>query len=132
MRLLLALTLLIATLNAEHIRWQHGFDEALFMAKELNKDILFLLLKKDDSKEVFNKVFGDEEVVKLVNDRFVSVVAFYEDRYSYPVELFYTYDFPTLFLVSSKDESFLTKPLSGDFSKDEVLKVVTPRRLELR
>jgi len=50
------------------------------------------------------------------------VVAFFEDKNSYPIELFYTQAFPSLFFVSSKDESYLQKPLRGHFTKDDVLK----------
>ncbi|MFA5455090.1 MAG: hypothetical protein WC272_07215 [Sulfurimonas sp.] len=52
----------------------------------------------------------------------IAVVAFFEHKNSYPIELFYTQSFPTLFFVSSKDELYLKEPLRGSFTKDDVLK----------
>ena len=35
----------------------------------------------------------------------------YEGRLTYPIELFYSTTFPTLFFVDSKNESFLREPI---------------------
>jgi hypothetical protein len=37
----------------------------------------------------------------------------YEGRESYPIEMFYSRSFPTLFFVDSQTERFLSEPLCG-------------------
>jgi len=116
--------MIAATLFSDHIRWQNDFDAALFKAKAQKKEILLLVLKKEcaECKKIFVEVFNDKEVQEEVNRKYIAVVAFFEDKNSYPIELFYTQAFPSLFFVSSKDESYLQKPLRGHFTKDDVLK----------
>lgn len=124
MKILFVLFITTAALFSEHIRWQSDFDKALFEAKKAKKELLLLVLKKEcaECREVFVEVFSDEEVQEEVNRKYIAVVAFFEHKNSYPIELFYTQAFPTLFFVSSKDESYLQKPLRGSFNKDDVLK----------
>jgi len=124
MKILFFLFITAAALFSEHIRWQNDFDKALFEAKKTKKEILLLVLKKEcaECREVFVEAFGDKEVQKKVNKKYIAVVAFFEHKNSYPIELFYTQAFPTLFFVSSKDESYLQKPLRGYFTKEELLK----------
>lgn len=112
-----------SALFSEHIRWQNNFDAALFQAKKEKKEILLLVLRKEcaDSRKIFVELFNDKEVQEKVNRKYIAVVAFFEHENSYPVELFYTQSFPTLFFVSSRDESYLQKPLRGFFTKDDVL-----------
>lgn len=110
-------------LFSEQIRWHNDFDKVLFKAKEEKKEIMLLVLKKEcaECKEVFVEVFNDKEVQEKVNRKYIAVVAFFEHENSYPVELFYTQSFPTIFFVSSRDESYLQKPLRGYFTKDDIL-----------
>lgn len=119
--------LFIATvLYAEHIRWSNDFEKSLLEAKQTNKDILLLVLKKESlrSKTVFSDIFIKEDVQKAVNKKYIPIAVFFEDKNSYPIELFYTQIFPALFFVSSKDESYLHKPLSGNFTKEELLEAL--------
>lgn len=108
-------------LSAEHISWRGDFDKALFDAKKEQKNIIFLLLKKESSKNILVDIFSNQNVIKKVNTRYIAIIGYYEDKHSYPIELFYTQTFPTIFFVSYKDESFLSNPLSGDFSIDDLL-----------
>lgn len=123
MKIFLVLFLMAAALFSEQIRWHNDFDKALFKAKEEKKEIMLLVLKKEcaECKKVFVEVFNDKEVQEKVNRKYIAVVAFFEHENSYPVELFYTQSFPTIFFVSSRDESYLQKPLRGYFTKDDIL-----------
>jgi len=49
--------------------------------------------------------------VDALNEKYVAVIVTYEGRLTYPIELFYSTTFPTLFFVDSKDESFLREPI---------------------
>ncbi|MDT8339737.1 MAG: thioredoxin family protein [Sulfurimonas sp.] len=124
MKIFFALFITVAALFSDHIRWQNDFDAALFKAKAQKKELLLLVLKKEcaASKKIFVEVFSDKEVQKEVNRKYIAVVVFFEYENSYPIELFYTQTFPTLFFVSSRDESYLQKPLRGYFTKEDVLK----------
>ena len=51
--------------------------------------------------------------VAAVNQGFVAVIVNFEAPNSYPVELFYTQDFPALFFIDPKDESLVSSPLNG-------------------
>lgn len=123
MKTLFALLIAASALFCEHIRWQNDFDKALFEAKKAKKEILLLVLKKECEacKSVLSEVFGDKEVQKALNGRYVPVAVFYENKNSYPIELFYTQEFPTLFFVSYKDESYLRKPIRGNITKERLL-----------
>jgi len=123
MKLIFIFLFFTSLMFAEHIKWQNDFDKTLMEAKKEEKDILLLVLKREckECKSVFTDIFMDKEVTKIVNDKYMSVVVFFEAKDSYPVELFYTQVFPTLFFVSSKDESYLQKPLRGYFTKDTLL-----------
>lgn len=123
MKILLFLFLSIS-LFAKHIEWRANFDEALFEAKSLNKDIMLLVLKKDSSRSIFSNIFIDKTVENLINAKYIGVVAFFEDKNSYPIELFYTQDLPALFFVSSQDESFLYQPLTGKFTKEDITRLL--------
>jgi len=123
-KIFLALLIAVITLFSQNIQWQNDFDKALFKAKVEKKEIMLLVLKKECTacKKIFVDVFSDKEVQKEVNKKYIAVVVFFEYTNSYPVELFYTQVFPTLFFASSKDESYLQTPLKGYFTKDDFFK----------
>ncbi|MCD6211772.1 MAG: thioredoxin family protein, partial [Sulfurovum sp.] len=49
-----------------------------------------------------------------VNSKMVPVIVTYEGVLSYPIEMYYTTIFPTLFFVDSERELFLHEPLYGE------------------
>jgi len=110
----------------EHIRWQNDYEKSLIEAKKVKKDILLLVLKKEcvKCKSIFIDVFNKDDIQKSVNEKYIPVVVFFEDKNSYPIELFYAQTFPALFFVSSKDESFLQKPLFESFTEEELLQTL--------
>lgn len=123
MKIFLLLIIVGIVAFAEHIRWQGNYDEALMEAKKEKKELLLLIVKKDcvKCKSVFIDIFNEKEIQDRVNKKYISVVVFFEDKNSYPIELFYTQQFPALFFVSKEDESFLQTPLFETFTKEELL-----------
>lgn len=123
MKIFFALILILSFAFGEHIRWRNDFDKVLVEAKRTQKDILLLILKKDCDicKSVFTDIFNEKEIQDKVEQKYVPVVVFFENKNSYPIELFYTIRFPALFFVSREDESFLKKPLFENFTKGELL-----------
>jgi len=77
---------------------------------------MVLLVKKEckSCNEVIVKNFMNRDYIDALNEKYVSVMLTYEGEISYPIELFYSTIFPTLFFVSSQDEHFLEEPLYGE------------------
>lgn len=123
MKIFLGLLLLCAIAFGENISWRGNYDEALMEAKKEKKELLLLIVKKDCAKckSVFIDIFNEKEIQDKVNKKYISVVVFFENKNSYPIELFYTQQFPALFFVSKEDESFLQTPLLEIFTKKDLL-----------
>lgn len=123
MKIFLSLLLLCVIGFSENISWRGNYDEALMEAKKEKKELLLLIVKKDCAKckSVFIDIFNEKEIQDRVNKKYISVVVFFENKNSYPIELFYTQQFPALFFVSREDESFLQTPLFETLTKEELL-----------
>ena len=104
------------SMNADHIHWLGNYDKALQKAQKEHKPLMVLLVKKEctSCNNVIKKSFMGQEYVKHLNQKFVSVIVTYEGRESYPIEMFYSTSFPTLFFVSSETEQFLSEPFYAD------------------
>ena len=115
-KILFALFFFTLTMNANHIHWLGDYDKALQKAQKEHKPLMVLLVKKKCSpcNDVIKDSFMGQEYVKHLNQKFVSVIVTYEGRKSYPIELFYSTSFPTLFFVNSQTETFLSNPLYGE------------------
>ena len=119
--LLLFLALPLAVF-ASHIHWLGHYDAALQKAISTHKPLLVLVVKKgDNSSQIIQKALMNRSYVAALDSHFVSVVVTYEGRETYPIEMYYTTVFPTLFFVDSSRELFLTKPLYGKEIKAERL-----------
>ena len=115
-KILFILSLFTISINADHIHWLGNYDKALQKAQKEHKPLMVLLVKKEctSCNDVIKKSFMGQEYVKHLNQKFVSVIVTYEGRESYPIEMFYSTNFPTLFFVSSQTETFLSEPLYGE------------------
>ena len=107
------------SVSADHIHWLGNYDKALQKAQKEHKPLMVLLVKKKclSCNDVIKDFFMGQKYVKALNQKFVSVIVTYEGRESYPIEMFYSTIFPTLFFVSSQTETFLAKPLYGESIK---------------
>jgi len=115
-KFLFVLCLLTVYINANHIHWMGNYDKALQKAHKEHKPLMVLLVKKEcpPCNDVIKDSFMEQRYIKHLNQKFISVMVTYEGRESYPIEMFYSTSFPTLFFVSSKTETFLAKPLYGE------------------
>jgi len=116
MRAIVLLLLLLSFGNANHISWLGDYNRALEQAQKEKKPMMVLLVKKEckSCNEVIVKNFMNRDYIDALNEKYVSVMLTYEDETSYPIELFYSTIFPTLFFVSSQDEHFLEEPFYGE------------------
>ncbi len=114
-KIVLILLLIFLNLQADHIRWLGSYDKALEIAHDEIKPLMVFLVKKECStcNNILMDTLMNQIYIKQLNETFIPVIVTYEGSESYPVEMYYSTKFPTLFFVNSFSETFLTKPLYG-------------------
>jgi len=118
----LMISVLPLALFADHVHWMGNYDKALQKAIAAHKPLLVLVVNTyKKSNTVIQEQLMDQPYIAAMNRHFVSVIVSYEGRETYPIEMYYTTIFPTLFFVDSSRELFLTKPLYGEEIKAERL-----------
>jgi len=113
--ILISLILLTTTLFSSSIKWYGDYTKALLSAKKQNKNIMLFLQESDCSecKKMLKTTLYNQEYIKNINDSYVSIIVQRENKISFPIELFYTLTYPTVFFINTEDESFLTNPIYG-------------------
>ncbi len=101
---------------ANHVQWLGDYDTALQLAHKEHKPLLVLVVKNKDplSNKIIKNYFMNHAYVDIINQKMVPVIVTYEGRASYPIEMYYTRIFPTLFFVDSSREIFFREPLYGE------------------
>lgn len=129
-KILLTLILLFSNLFSNNmpnnILWYNSYDKALEIAQKEKKNLmLFIASTKDNSSnEILKKYFQNQNYIEYLNTNFINVLITVEHKTSYPIELFYTTTFPSIFFASYKDESFLTHPIYYFKSKEEFIDIL--------
>jgi hypothetical protein len=110
------LWLLPLFVHANFVNWMGNYDAAHQKALKEHKPLLVLVVKKNDplSSWIIKHTLMDKPYVDMINKNMVSVIVTYEGDLSYPIEMYYTTTFPTLFFVNSQKELFLREPLYGN------------------
>ena len=131
-KIILILILLLSNLFSNNIFWYSSYDKALMIAQQEKKNLmLFIASTKDDnSKEILKNYFQNQNYIEYLNTNFINVLITVEHKTSYPIELFYTTNFPSIFFVSYKDESFLTHPIYHFKSKKEFIDILKLLRIK--
>lgn len=122
-KILLILILLLSNLFSNNISWYHSYEKALITAQKEKKNLMLFIAstKSYNSNEILKQYFLNQNYVEYINKNFISVLITVEHKTSYPIELFYTTSFPSIFFASYKDESYLTHPIYKFNSKEEFL-----------
>jgi hypothetical protein len=117
------LWLLPLFVHANFVNWMGNYDAAHQKALKEHKPLLVLVVKKNDplSSWIIKHTLMDKPYVDMINKNMVSVIVTYEGDLSYPIEMYYTTTFPTLFFVNSQKELFLREPLYGNEITQEEL-----------
>ena len=125
-KILLILILLLSNLFSNNISWYHSYDKALELAQKEKKNMMLFIAssKTNNSNEILKQYFLNQDYVEYINKNFISVLITVEHKTSYPIELFYTTSFPSIFFASYKDESYLTHPIYKFNSKEEFLNIL--------
>ena len=113
MRILALVITLITFTYTNHINWLGDYNKALAKAQKEKKPLMVLLVKKEckSCNDIIVKYFMNQDYIDRFNKKFVSVIVNYNQKSSYPIELYYSSSFPTLFLINSENESFLIEPI---------------------
>ena len=109
---------------ANHVQWLGDYDTALQLAHKEHKPLLVLVVKHKDplSNKIIKDHFMNHDYVDVINQKMIPVIVTYEGRSSYPIEMYYTRIFPTLFFVDTKTETFMGEPLYGEEITEEALR----------
>ena len=123
MKKILVVALFSIYLAANHVNWMGNYNKALIKANKESKPMLVLLIKNNsqECKDVVKNIFTNKNYIDKINNKYISVIINY-DTQDYPIELFYSTIFPTLFFVDSKTETFIKEPL---YSKNIVEQIVS-------
>jgi thioredoxin-related protein len=113
---------------AEHLHWRGNYDNALAQAKKEHKLLLVLVVKEacPVCQEILQKEFtGEASFIDTLKTKSVTVMVTYADRVYYPVELYWTNSYPTLFFVNAEKELFVHTPLYAyEITKERVEMIV--------
>ena len=113
MKQILVIFFITSITFADNVRWQGDYDKALQQAKE-EKKVLMVLLVKDDCQEcrdMIKDIFMDKPYIEKLNKNTVAVIINIDNKYSFPIEMYWSNRYPTLFFVNSSNEIFIDKPL---------------------
>ena len=120
MRYLILLGLLVVfTLQAEHVRWQGDYEKARVEALKEKKHLLVLLIEDEciNCMKVLERTFKDQPYIEYINKKYVSVLVKKGQTASYPIELLYTLEYPSVFFLDSH-EIFERDPVRGYIDPD--------------
>lgn len=109
---ILLLTALLS--GAEPISWYGDFDRALRVSRQSGRPMLVVLVERGcrPCGDLLRRLASDGELVATISERTIPVLVTRENE-DYPVELLYTLEYPTLFLLSP-EETFLGEPVRGE------------------
>ena len=109
------------SLQASYIKWYFEYEQARLVALKEKKDLLVLLVEPNinTTKAILQDIFINQTYIKNIEQKYIAVLIRKNQKSSYPIELLYTLEYPTLFLLDNH-ELFLCKSLSGEFGVVEV------------
>lgn len=120
---LLFISLFISTLYSQNISWHFNYDKALIQAHEENKNLFVLLVNDNqESKKLIAALYKEESIIKSLHKEYLSILINVNYKTTYPIELYYTTQFPTMFIANAKLELMLSDPMYNIKKLEEVLK----------
>jgi len=121
MRALFLFCVFYISLHANHVSWYGDFDKAHQQALKENKNLMVLLIKKDCKECVLalKNSFLNKPYIEEINNDFISVIVTKNQKSSYPIEMLYTFTYPSLFFLDNR-ELFICKPIMGEITPDRL------------
>ncbi len=120
MKTILILFLTVSIIYANHVKWQGNYDKALQQAREQNKVLMVLLIKNNckKCKNIVQNLFTNKTYIEELNKNVISVIVIIDNKHSFPIEMYWSNEYPTLFFVDSSNEIFIHKPFINITQKD--------------
>jgi len=117
MRFFIVFVLLLSSLGANHVNWYSNYDKAHQEAIKQRKKLMVILIQRDCKvcKETIQKTFMNQPYIDTINNRFISVILIKNQKSSYPIEMLYTLQYPSLFFLDEA-ELFSCSPIFGDIT----------------
>jgi len=121
MRSLIILFALIVTLEANSISWYSNFDSANHEALKSSKKMMVLLIEKNSTqnKNTLINAFMNQDYIDEINEQYISVIITKDQESSYPIEMLYTNEYPSVFFLNSL-EIYVCEPIRGGVSSDRL------------
>jgi len=114
MRLIFLIWVLFVSLEANSVWWRSNFDEAHHEAVRNSKKLMVLLIEENSptNKKILINTFMNKEYIEKINKEYISILVVKNQKNTYPIELLYTIDYPSVFFLDNL-EVYLCKPLRG-------------------
>lgn len=113
-RFILSSLLIAVHLHADHVRWQGDYEKAREEAVKEKKRLMVLLIEKEcvPCIKMLRTTFNGQPYIKHINEKYISVLVTKGQKASYPIELLYAIEYPSVFFLDSK-EIFERDPITG-------------------
>jgi len=118
-KVLTILLLLLSSLEASHVRWLSDFDKAHQLALKEGKNLMVLLIESRESQEILSSSFMNQNYIEDINTNFIPVLIIKDQKRSYPIEMLYTLEYPSLFILDEK-ELFVCAPMRGEITSSRL------------
>ena len=127
MRRMFWVILVPLTLAATSFSWRGDYDAARQEAVEAHKLLMVLVTTRGNAKtaEILSRVFTSRSCLDALSQKAVGVIVYRDGRHTYPIEMYYTTAFPTLFVVDPVREVFVVSPLYLDEITPETLEKIS-------
>ena len=116
----------ISIIYANHVKWQGNYDNALKKARDENKILMVLLIKNDclKCKKLVRNIFTNQPYIDALNKNLEAVIVNSDNKNSYPIEMYWSNEYPTLFFVDSQNETFINKAIYETITVDEIKNIL--------
>ena len=91
-------------------------------ALKSGKNILLFIDDKEGKyiKKFTSLIYSDKRVKECISNRYIPIVVKMSSHISYPIELYYTTIYPTLFIANAKDEIPVNFMQSKNFTTTDI------------
>ena len=126
LKILLWLHLFILSSFANHILWQSNYSKALKQAQQQNKTLMVLLIKNNSQacKDIVKNIFTNQPYIAKLNQKTIAVIVNKDSNANYPIEMYYSTIFPTLFFIDPQNEIFIKDPYYGDVGTKDIKNII--------
>jgi hypothetical protein len=101
------------------VQWHSDYESAHKKALQSNKK-LFILLVDKKNQNFITKNFTNQSYIDKINKNFIAIYIQKDQKSSYPIELLYTLEYPSLFFLNN-EELYLCEKLGTNITPQTIL-----------